>query len=113
MNTALVLTATYTTEVSLNSAHLQALLLSMLSRLWVEFHVVRATKRESYTVTFKLKVVEDRAAAMEYRVKEKQVRDWRQEKDTLIRVRLILEITWNFLIFVSKKGVRLILWCGL
>ncbi len=37
----------------------------------------------SYTVTFKLKVVEDRAA-MEYRVKEKQVRDWRQEKDTLI-----------------------------
>ncbi len=57
---------------------------------------IMATKRASYTVTFKLKVVEDRAAAMEYRVKEKQVRDWRQEKDTLIilfRVRLILEIT--------------------
>ncbi len=34
-------------------------------------------------VTQKLKVVEDRAAAMEYRVKEKQVRDWRQEKDPL------------------------------
>ncbi len=47
---------------------------------------IMATKRASYTVTFKLKVVEDtcRAAAMEYRVKEKQVRDWRQEKDTLI-----------------------------
>ncbi len=66
----------------------------------------------SYTVTFKLKVVEDRAAAMEYRVKEKQVRDWRQEKDTLIiRVRLILEITRNNLEifdFCLKKGVRLI-----
>ncbi len=45
---------------------------------------IMASKRTSYTVTFKLKVVEDRAAAMEYRVKEKQVRDWRQEKDTLI-----------------------------
>ncbi len=50
-----------------------------------------ATKRASYTVTFKLKVVEDRAAAMEYRVKENQVRDWRQENDTLVR--LILETT--------------------
>ncbi len=63
----------------------------MLSRVWVEFrvefhvvHLIMATKRASYTVTFKLKVVEDRAATMEYRVKEKQVRDWRQEKDTLI-----------------------------
>ncbi len=45
---------------------------------------IMASKRTSYTVTFKLKIVEDRAAAMEYRVKEKQVRDWRQEKDTLI-----------------------------
>ncbi len=49
---------------------------------------IMATKRASYTVTFKLKVVEDRAAAMEYRVKE---RDWRQERTP--RVRLILEIT--------------------
>ncbi len=39
---------------------------------------IMASRRTSYTV------VEDRAAAMEYRVKEKQVRDWRQEKDTLI-----------------------------
>ncbi len=30
---------------------------------------IMAAKRASYTVTFKLKVVEDRAAAMEYRVK--------------------------------------------
>ncbi len=55
--------------------------------------VARLSKRASYTDTFKLKVVEDRAAAMEYRVKEKQVRDWKQEKDTLVIVRLILEIT--------------------
>ncbi len=43
-------------------------------------HFIMAAKRASYTVTFKLKVVEDGAVAMEYRVKEKQVRDWRQEK---------------------------------
>ncbi len=41
---------------------------------------IMATKRASYTVTFKLKVVEDRAAAMEYRVKEKQVRDGDKKK---------------------------------
>ncbi len=48
---------------------------------------IMATKRASYTVSFKLKVVEDaenkksnRAAAMEYGVNEKQVRDWRQKK---------------------------------
>ncbi len=60
----------------------------MLSSLWVEFHVVHLSWQPNEQVTqfdtFKLKIVEDRAAAMEYRVKEKQVRDWRQEKDTLI-----------------------------
>ncbi len=60
---------------------------------------IMATKRASYTVTFKLKVFEDRAAAMEYRVKEKQVRDWRQEKDTLMIS--ALEIT---LFFSQKRG---------
>ncbi len=68
------LTASYTPKVSLNSSHLQALLLSMLSSLWVEFHVVHlswhAKEQVTHAVTFKLKVVEDRAAAMEYRVKE-------------------------------------------
>ena len=38
-------------------------------------HFIMASKRASYTYTFKLKFVEDRAAAIEYRVKEKQVRD--------------------------------------
>ncbi len=66
---------------------------------------IMAAKRASYTVTFKLKVVEDRAAAMEYRVKEKQVRDWRQEKDTLIISAAYTRNNYgNFLIFVSKKG---------
>ncbi len=65
-----------------------------------------ATKRASYTVTFKLKVVEDRAAAMEYRVKEKQVRDW---IISAAYTRNNLEISD----FCLKKGVRLILRCGL
>ncbi len=44
---------------------------------------IMATKRASYTVTFKLKVVEDALGQQLWNI-EKQVRDWRQEKDTLI-----------------------------
>ncbi len=98
----------YTTKVSLNSAHEQALLLSMSVGGVSRGPFIMAAKRASY-ITFKLKVVEDRAAAaMEYRVKEKQVRDWRQENDTLIiECDLYSEITWIF--FCIKKGVRLTL----
>ncbi len=71
---------------------------------------IMASKRASYTVTFKLKVVEDRAAAMEYRVKEKQVRETGDKKKTpSAAYRNNLEI----FDFCLKKGVRLILRCGL
>ncbi len=72
-----------------------------------------ATKRASYTVTFKLKVFEDRAAAMEYRVKEKQVRDWRQEKDTLIMSAAYTRNNLEIFDFCQKRGARLILRCVL
>ncbi len=92
------------TKVSLNSAHLQALPCSVECGWSFTWSIIMATKRASYTVTFKLKVVEDRAAAMEYRVKEKQVRDCMETRKRtpwllLFRVRLILEITW----FLSQK----------
>ncbi len=44
---------------------------------------------------------------MEYRVKEKQVRDWRQEKDTDYCA------TYTRFLSQKKKGVQLILPCDL
>ncbi len=41
---------------------------------------------------------------MVYGVKEKQVRDWRQEKDTLIISAAYTRNNSEILIFVSKKG---------
>ena len=68
--------------------------LSMRNCLWMESphgSTDMATKRRSYTTSFKLKVVEDaekkksnRAVAKEYGVNEKLVRDWRKKKDALM-----------------------------
>ena len=76
--------------------------LSMRNRLWMESprgSTDMATKRRSYTTSFKLKVVEDaekkksnRAVAKDYGVNEKLVRDWRKKKDALMNMPKLLNL---------------------